>query len=90
MHGDVKLENTFVKANTPLLGDFGMAHPFTPGQRFNHIAGTHEYMAPEVWKADYNEDAEMWSLVVALYTLLSGKKPFTGSKLRGAKMLHVS
>lgn len=47
-----------------------MAHPFTPGQRFNHIAGTHEYIGPEVWKADYNEDAEMSSLGVTLYTLL--------------------
>jgi serine/threonine protein kinase len=33
-------------------------------------------MAPEVLKESYTEKADMWSLGVMMYELLSGKLPF--------------
>ena len=53
MHGDVKLENTWMKGEDPVLGDFGLARCFTTGHRFKIKAGTLAYMAPEVLKGNY-------------------------------------
>ena len=92
MHGDLKLENLLVKDNKPVLADFGLARPFQPGKRFELIAGTQEYMAPEIWNGDYDVTAEMWALGVILFALLSGQKPFSGSNMRGASssMYHIT
>ena len=42
----------------------------------NEIAGTPLYMAPEVIQGSYGKEADMWSLGVLLYTLVSGYLPF--------------
>ena len=43
------------------------------------MAGTPYYMAPEVLDGSYSKKADIWSLGVLLYTLVSGYLPFQGA-----------
>lgn len=49
------------------------------GSHMTTIAGTPYYMAPEILKGSYTDKADMWSLGVLLYTLVSGYLPFQGN-----------
>jgi serine/threonine protein kinase len=41
------------------------------------IAGTPQYMAPEVFKrSNYDEKVDVWSYGMVVWTLISEKKPF--------------
>ena len=57
------------------LIDFGLSK-IKKGNNMQTMAGTPLYMAPEVINGDYGKQADMWSLGVLLYTLVSGYLPF--------------
>ncbi|KAK9810447.1 hypothetical protein WJX72_010861 [[Myrmecia] bisecta] len=82
MHRDIKPENFLLMTqedNAALqLADFGLSTYFKPGQKFKHIVGSAYYVAPEVLRKDYGFEADIWSLGVILYILLSGLPPFWG------------
>ncbi|KAK7891525.1 hypothetical protein WMY93_023488 [Mugilogobius chulae] len=69
--------------NVPLprikIIDFGLAHKIEPGADFKNIFGTPEFVAPEI--VNYEQlglEADMWSIGVITYILLSGASPFLG------------
>lgn len=83
-HFDLKPENIMLlDRSVPLprikLIDFGLAHKIEPGADFKNIFGTPEFVAPEI--VNYEQlglEADMWSIGVITYILLSGISPFLG------------
>uniref|UniRef100_A0A8C6LMI0 non-specific serine/threonine protein kinase n=1 Tax=Nothobranchius furzeri TaxID=105023 RepID=A0A8C6LMI0_NOTFU len=83
-HFDLKPENIMLlDRNAPLprikLIDFGLAQKIEPGADFKNIFGTPEFVAPEI--VNYEQlglEADMWSIGVITYILLSGASPFLG------------
>ncbi|MDB5099337.1 MAG: protein kinase, partial [Cyanobacteria bacterium RYN_339] len=79
VHGDLKPDNVVV---TPegrhVLLDVGLMAPV--GARREAIAGTLEYLAPEVLrKAPVAPAADMYALGALAYGWLTGRPPFSGS-----------
>ncbi|KAG9352082.1 hypothetical protein JZ751_020495 [Albula glossodonta] len=69
--------------NLPLprikLIDFGLAHRIQEGTEFKNIFGTPEFVAPEIVNYEpLGLEADMWSIGVITYILLSGASPFLG------------
>lgn len=82
MHRDLKPENFLLTAKGEggdlKLTDFGLGVFFKPGEKFRDLVGSPYYVAPEVLRKHYSHEADMWSLGVILYILLSGLPPFWG------------
>lgn len=86
IHRDIKPDNILVLNDREIrLGDFGTA--VLPGDdssiaELQKGVGTFAYMAPEVLEGtEYQEPADIYSLGVTFYELLSGKHPFDGVPL---------
>uniref|UniRef100_A0A8C5N3T7 non-specific serine/threonine protein kinase n=1 Tax=Gouania willdenowi TaxID=441366 RepID=A0A8C5N3T7_GOUWI len=83
-HFDLKPENIMLLDRTvPLprikLIDFGLAHVIEAGVDFKNIFGTPEFVAPEIVNYEpLGLEADMWSIGVITYILLSGASPFLG------------
>lgn len=82
MHRDIKPENFLLsdksEAASLLACDFGLGAFFRPGQQLSSLVGSPYYVAPEVLRRRYGNEADIWSLGVVLYILLSGIPPFWG------------
>lgn len=59
-----------------------MASKYEPDQKLKHIQGTPYYIAPEVLKNSYDSKADIWSLGVLIFILLTGTPPFRASTLK--------
>ena len=78
IHRDIKPENIMITdQNSVRLIDFGLSKA-SSSAKLRDIAGTPYYMAPEVLQGSYQAEADIWSLGVLLYTLVSGYLPFQG------------
>lgn len=87
IHRDIKTANILL-CNDGLvkLGDFGFSKMYAStvsgnvGQTF---CGTPYYVAPEIWRRKpYSKKADMFSLGVLLYELLTLKRPFDGEHMQ--------
>ncbi|CAN8321250.1 unnamed protein product [Cochlearia groenlandica] len=80
VHRDLKPENflyTSKEENSQLKAiDFGLSDFVKPDQRLNDIVGSAYYVAPEVLHKSYTTEADVWSIGVIAYILLSGTRPF--------------
>ncbi|KAI4304798.1 hypothetical protein MLD38_040266 [Melastoma candidum] len=87
IHRDLKPENFLLlnkDENAPLKAtDFGLSVFFKQGDVFKDIVGSAYYIAPEVLKRRYGPEADIWSVGVMLYILLSGVPPFWAESENG-------
>ena len=83
MHRDLKPENFLLTSKDPesqvlKLTDFGLGCFFQKDEVLTECVGSPYYIAPEVLNGKYTYKADMWSLGVILYIMLSGQQPFWG------------
>ena len=91
IHRDVKPDNILFAADgTPKLSDLGVAKLLRGGGEGTEtmqgvIIGTPAYMAPEqiIDSSHIDARADIYSLGVALYEMLTGKRPNEGSTVMG-------
>ena len=81
LHRDLKPENILMTNDSDFadikLFDFCISKMIKPGETFNECVGTIGYMAPEVLLGKkYSTSADVWSIGVISYLLLSGYLPF--------------
>ncbi|XP_019165960.1 PREDICTED: CDPK-related kinase 1-like isoform X2 [Ipomoea nil] len=80
VHRDLKPENFLFSSKderSPLKAiDFGLSDYVKPDERLNDIVGSAYYVAPEVLHRSYGTEADMWSIGVIAYIILSGSRPF--------------
>jgi len=91
IHRDIKPDNILFAADgTPKLSDLGVAKLLRGGGEGTEtmpgvLIGTPAYMAPEqiLDSSHIDERADIYSLGVALYEMLTGKRPNDGSTVMG-------
>lgn len=103
VHRDLKPANILVTVvdgkAVPKVIDFGVAKATggklteeTLSTGFGAVVGTLEYMSPEqagTTGADVDTRADIYSLGVVLYELLTGLRPFDGERLRKAALSEM-
>ncbi|HUG90628.1 MAG TPA: serine/threonine-protein kinase [Planctomycetaceae bacterium] len=87
VHRDLKPANVMInRRHEPVITDFGLARRDRPGEaqltQSGTILGTPAYMSPEQVEGDPDRigpPADVYSLGVMFYELLTGQRPFQGS-----------
>jgi len=93
-HGDVKPANIFLEPNGRVrLIDTGFASALQQAGNGRHhyaLKGTPEYLAPELLSTNPADPvaADVYSLGVVLYEMLSGRVPFVGENTADVLRLH--
>ncbi|KAK2953752.1 putative Serine/threonine-protein kinase H1 like protein [Blattamonas nauphoetae] len=102
IHRDIKPENillhcpkrttTIIHDSIIKITDFGLSRSLNASEMAKTQCGTPLFMAPEVFLEEgrYSNKADMWSVGVILYNLLSGRLPFPAtSSVQLMRLLHA-
>jgi len=93
LHRDLKSQNVLVdRHGAAVILDFGLARgSFDPGLTLASVLlGTPEYMSPEQALGDpLDERADLYSIGVIAWEMLSGRLPFAGDSPVATAMKHV-
>lgn len=78
VHRDLKPHNILLTEQYTLkITDFGLSKFVYKQQMFETLCGTPLYMAPEILNYNkYTDKADLWSIGVILYEMLTGKTPY--------------
>eukprot|EP00747_Dinoflagellata_sp_TGD_P159669 gnl/TRDRNA2_/TRDRNA2_177909_c0_seq4.p1 gnl/TRDRNA2_/TRDRNA2_177909_c0~~gnl/TRDRNA2_/TRDRNA2_177909_c0_seq4.p1 ORF type:complete len:569 (+),score=95.24 gnl/TRDRNA2_/TRDRNA2_177909_c0_seq4:104-1810(+) len=92
VHRDLKLENFLYEAKETdylKLVDFGLAKHWDHRTNLTQACGSMHYIAPEVLNRSYTEKADMWSIGVIAYMLLTGSSPWgAADKTEAIRMIR--
>lgn len=85
VHRDLKPENIMMVStgSTDIkITDFGLSRIVDEKGEMSTLCGTPQYMAPEILlRMKYSSKADVWSIGVIAYVILSGRHPFNGPKI---------
>lgn len=88
IHRDIKLDNFLVALDAnkgsfkTRIIDFGLATVNFSYEKCTLMVGSIAYLSPEIVnKRPYEYKTDVWSMGIALYTLLTGKLPFLGESV---------
>lgn len=77
IHRDIKPENILLHNHTVKICDFGFAKTLKDVNLLSTFCGSPLYMAPEILSFNkYTDKADMWSLGVILYEILTKQHPY--------------
>jgi serine/threonine-protein kinase ULK/ATG1 len=82
-HRDLKPQNILLSdENTLKITDFGFAKTINSEELSTTICGSPLYMAPEILNyKKYTDKADLWSVGVILYELLTGDTPYSANNI---------
>src|SRR2546426_5892581 len=100
VHRDIKPDNVLLSGGSAMVTDFGVAKALSASSNAEHggitslgvALGTPAYMSPEQASADPSVDhrADIYSLGVVAYELLTGQPPFAGRTPQNLLAAHVT
>ena len=94
IHRDIKPQNIMVlRDGTAKVADFGIAHQVSKQQTYNkgEAIGSVHYISPEQAKGSRIDNrADIYSLGVVMYEMLTGRLPFEGTTPVDVAIQHIN